>query len=111
MQYNLQGKLLFLSSWKATYSKLMIIGGYPQEAEGDVEIVDLSRIEQTCQKPSNYPKKRGMAATYFPESNKIMSCGGLDLQSDCYSFNKVLFFVCIFSSGIQSVIMSCFTEH
>ena len=71
------------------YSVLMVVGGFPASAYNDVEIVDLSKTPRNCTKPNDYPKSSGMVGTYFPESGKIMVCGGDPPQKDCYIYNKV----------------------
>ena len=65
---------------------LMVVGGHPDPAHYDVELIDMTNQGRTCRKPDNYPgSERGAVGAYI--GGRVKVCGGYVETSACYDYN------------------------
>ena len=62
----------------------MVVGGYPPEADNDVELIDLSGQGRICRKPSIYPGAQRDSVGVFIQYETVV-CGGYFSTADAYS--------------------------
>ena len=78
-------KIITLNS--GTHTKLMVVGG--DNAERQVQVINLSGDGKTCTTPDLYPNEKGTTGAFI--NGKAMVCGGVIATSptdECYSYNK-----------------------
>ena len=63
----------------------MVIGGLPEEANYDVELIDMTDNMRNCTKPSNYPGSQDSSFGTFLDGQVIV-CGGYPATSACYTY-------------------------
>lgn len=67
----------------------MVIGGSNQEAQANVEVVDLSGEGQTCSRPADAPVQRAATGAYLNGGPTI--CGGKSdnlIHDQCYRYDS-----------------------
>jgi hypothetical protein len=65
---------------------IMMVGGFT--AENDVELVDISGNNISCQKPNDFPFALGSIGTFL--QNQALVCGGYnpDYSNSCYVYDR-----------------------
>ena len=82
--------LFKISEIQGSWTKLMVVGGYPESIGGKAEIYDLNAPTYNCPTISEYPVDDGQFGTFI--NNKSLVCGGY-MESDnyyspnCYSYD------------------------
>ena len=81
-------------SIKRKYSKfpdnmtiLMVVGGKPDLANSDVELIDLSDQGRQCLKPDDFPGAEFGSVGAFVQG-RVIVCGGYPYTSSCYNYNQ-----------------------
>ena len=66
---------------------LMVVGGFAEGALFDVEMIDLSKKQRNCAKPSDYPLAAyGSTGAYI--DGKVVLCGGYEYKKSCAQYNE-----------------------
>ena len=73
---------------------LMVVGGVPDSASSNVELIDMSGQNRDCKVPNDYPLRiKGPVGAFV--NDKAIVCGGFPLYNsrvavpDCFEYNAV----------------------
>ena len=64
----------------------MVVGGW-NDANNDVELIDLSDENRSCAKPVDYPGAEYSAVGAFL-NNEAIFCSGYPYTTECYTYNQ-----------------------
>lgn len=74
-----------------TWTKLMIVGGYPSQAYQHCEFVDLSGQTTNCPSVPDIPLTSGSTGTFI--NGQALACGGEDasrVTTSCWTYDTVV---------------------